>query len=104
MKQEEQKQVENDKQSLLRDVRLMLESPYGKNVLFELIKRSGVMDNTFYPGSERADCYASGRKSLGYEFLELMNFATVDGYYEFKRMQVEQLKRRSIVKEHFGER
>ena len=94
--------AEIEKQQLLRDYRETFTTPAGKNVLFDLVKRCGVMENRFQADNERMDCFLSGRRSVGHEILEFVNFATIDGYYEFKRHQIEQMKKNSIVGRYFN--
>lgn len=100
--EEVEKQVDLEKQQLLRDYRETFSTPSGKNVLFDIIRRSGILEHRFHPDNERVDCHFSGRRSIGHEILELMNFATIDGYYDFKRHQIEQAKKNGIVNRYFN--
>ena len=95
------KEVDNEKAQLLKNARLTMETPFGKAFIMEIVKRSGMFDDTFRIESERADCFMSGRKSIGHEIMELINYAMIDGYYEVKRMQIEQIKKRSRVDDYF---
>jgi hypothetical protein len=93
--------IDSEKQKLLSDYRETFTSRAGKEVLFDLLKRSGIMENNFHE-NERLDCYAAGRKSLGFEILELMNYASIKGYFELKQEQVaKQLANKSIVERYF---
>ena len=96
----DKKQIEVEKQNLLRDYRETFTTPSGRKVLFDLVKRCGIMDNNFHQ-DERTHCYLAGRESIGHEILELVNFATIEGYYEFKKTQIEQAKAKSIVGTYF---
>jgi hypothetical protein len=96
----DKKQIDIEKQNLLRDYRECFTTPAGKRVFFDLLKRCGTMDNNFHQ-EERTHCYLSGRGSIGHEINELMNYATIEGYYEFKKAQIEQAKAKSIVGTYF---
>jgi hypothetical protein len=96
----DKKVVDLEKQKLLNDYRETFTTRAGKEVLFDLLKRSGIMENNFHE-NERLDCYAAGRKSLGFEILELMNYASIEGYYQFQKQRIEQAKAKSIVGTYF---
>jgi hypothetical protein len=96
----DKKAIDLEKQKLLSDYRETFTTRSGREVLFDLLKRSGIMANNFHE-NERLDCYASGRKSLGFEILELMNYASIEGYYQFQKQRIEQAKAKSIVGTYF---
>ena len=97
----DKKQIDIEKQNLLRDYRETFTTPAGKKVLLDLVKRGGIMENRFHADSERIDCYERGRASVIYEILELVDYATLEGYYSFKKAQIEQAKAKSIVGTYF---
>jgi hypothetical protein len=97
----DKKQIEIEKQNLLRDYRECFTTPSGRRVLLDLIKRCGIMENRFHADSERIDCYERGRASIGHEINELMDYATIEGYYSFKKQMIEQAKAKSIIGTYF---
>jgi hypothetical protein len=96
----DKKVIDLEKQKLLSDYRETFTTRSGQNVLFHLIQLSGVFSNTFQI-DERSDCYASGRRSIGHDILELMNYSTIAGYHEFIKQRIEQSKAKSIVGTYF---
>jgi hypothetical protein len=95
------KEIDLEKQELLRDYRECFTTPAGRKVIADLVRRCGIMTNTFDPINESMNTYHSGRKSICFEILELLDYATIEGYYEFRKQQIEQAKSKSIVGTYF---
>lgn len=95
------KEIDIEKQKLLKDYRETFTTPQGRRVVSDIVRRCGIMDNTFDPVNDRMDCYQAGRKSVCFEILELLDYANVEGYYQFKKDQIEKLTKQSIVGTYF---
>jgi hypothetical protein len=80
---EEQQRQERARFEWRKNLRGVLKSPQGKEVIYELLTRCGVFRISYGPGAEPADvAYLEGRRSIGLQFMDELLEATPEAYMQ----------------------